>query len=341
MSRFTVTVLIVATVCRVAAGAEPDPGWSSSPAVGLGPLLLPSQSPVNLLLLTPTPMPPVTVERGTLAFGALESWNNYFDVDPDGRYVIDAERASLTLGAAYGITDRLDVAMSLPVAYRGGGRLDGFVEWFEGRLGVPNADRRGVPRDRFLVLVHGEDGRTYRLDDGAAGWGLEDGTLSLRYGISRGGESFPAVLAGVAFKLPTGRENALHSSGGFDVEGGVTAGQRMGRFHLYGAANVMRHAQSEFLGIRLRRTQWSAMAAVEYRASGRSSVLLQGLVTSASARDFGDLARPTYEVTLGLKRILGRGVLLEASVLENLFVFDNSPDVGFHVGLVWRGPLLH
>jgi hypothetical protein len=27
---------------------------------------------------------------------------------------------------------------------------------------------------------------------------------------------------------------------------------------------------------------------------------------------------------------------VEVSVLENLFVFDNSPDVGFHVGLVWR-----
>ena len=100
----------------------------------------------------------------------------------------------------------------------------------------------------------------------------------------------------------------------------------------------MEHERSDFLGIRLRRTQWSAMAAVEYRASTRTSYLLQGLVTSPSAKDFGDFAKPTYEVTLGFKRVLSRDLLLEASVLENLFVFDNSPDVGFHVGLVWRSP---
>jgi len=99
---------------------------------------------------------------------------------------------------------------------------------------------------------------------------------------------------------------------------------------------VMRHAQSDVLGVRLRRTQWSALAAVEYRASKRTSYVVQGLVTSASARDFGDFAKPTYEVTLGFKRVLGPDLLLEASVLENLFIFDNSPDVGFHVGLVWR-----
>ena len=34
-------------------------------------------------------------------------------------------------------------------------------------------------------------------------------------------------------------------------------------------------------------------------------------------------------------------MLLEASLLENLFIFDNSPDVGFHVGLVWRSDRPH
>ena len=338
MSRFGMCVAVMAAIHAAAACAQSDGEWSSSPAVGLGPLLLSSQSPVNVLQLTPTPMPPVTIGRGRLAIGALENWNNYFDVDPGGRYIIDAERLSLTLGAAYGVTDRIDLSVSQPVAYRGGGILDGFIEWFESRLGVPNEERRRYPRNQFLVLIHGEDGKTYKLTGDASGWSLEDGTVSARYQITRGSDSTPAILAGIAVKLPTGRENALQSSGGVDIEGGVSAGQRLGRFNLYGAANLMEHERSDFLGIRLRRTQWSAMAAVEYRASTRTSYLLQGLVTSPSAKDFGDFAKPTYEVTLGFKRVLSRDLLLEASVLENLFVFDNSPDVGFHVGLVWRSP---
>jgi hypothetical protein len=41
---------------------------------------------------------------------------------------------------------------------------------------------------------------------------------------------------------------------------------------------------------------------------------------------------------VGFKRALSRKFLLEASVLENLFVYDNSADVGFHAGLVWHPP---
>ncbi len=338
MFRYRQFVALLAVTHSAMVAAQVGSDWSSSPAVGLGPLLLSSQSPPNVLRLTPTPMQPVTIERGQLAIGLLQSWDNYFDVDPNGRYVIDAERLSLTLGAAYGITDRLDVSVSLPVAYRGGGTLDGFVEWFEGLVGVPNQDRRHYPRNQFLVLIRGEDGSTYRLAGDASGWGLEDGNASVRYQIARGSDTTPAVLGGVAVKLPTGREDALHSTRGAAIEAGIAVGQKLGRFHLYGAANLMEHSGSEPLGIRMRRTQWSAMPAVECRASSRMSYLLQGLVTSALARDFGDFAKPTYEVTVGLKRVLRSDLLLEASLLENLFVFDNSPDVGFHVGLVWRSP---
>jgi hypothetical protein len=336
--RFRQIVTIVAVTQSAMAAAQAGSDWSSTPAVGLGPLLLRSQSPLNLLQLTPTPLPPITVQRGQLDIGVLESWNNYFDVDPGGRYIIDAGTLGLTIGAGYGITDTLDVSVSLPVTYRGGGILDGFVEWFENGLGVPNKDRRRYPRNQFLVLLHGEDGKTYQFTGTASGWGLEDGTATARYQISRGSETTPAILAGFGVKLPTGRENSFHSSGGTDLEAGVSVGQRLGRFHLYGTASLMQHAMSEFAGVRLRRAQWSLASAVEYRASLRTSYLLQGLVTSPSARDFGDFARPTYEVTFGFKRVLSRELMLEASVLENLFVFDNSPDVGFHVGLVWRSP---
>ena len=338
MLRCRRTLAVLAMTCAATAGADDASGWLTTPAVGLGPLLLRSQSPFNLLQLTPTPLPPVTVARGRFGAGVLTSWNNYFDVDPRGRFVIDAETFSLTLGAGYGITDRLDLGVSLPVTYRGGGVLDGFVEWFEGRIGATNPDRRRNPRDAFLILIHGEDGRTYRYTRDASGWGLEDGSASVRYQIARGSDTTPAVLAGFGVKLPTGREHSLHSSGGLDVEGGLSVGQRLGRFHFYGTASLMRHSRSEVLGIRLRRTQWSLASALEYRASPRTSVLVQGLVTSPSATGFADFAKPTYEVAVGCKRVLSREILLEASVVENLLVFDNSADVGFHLGLVWRPP---
>lgn len=332
-----VLALLIAVQATIAA-AQVSSDWSTSPAVGLGPLLLRSQSAFNLLLLTPTSLPPTTLRRGELAIGMLEDWNNYFEVDPDGRFLIDAETLTSTVGVAYGVTDRLDVNASVPIGYRGGGTLDGFVEWFEARVGAINRDRRLYPRNQFLVRIHGEDGKTYQLSGAASGWAVYDTTVGARYQIARGSESAPAILVGFGVKVPTGRDDAFHSTHGADVEGGISLGKRLGRFHLYGSANLMHHATSELAGIRVRRTQWSVAPALEYRASPRTSYLLQGLVTSPSAEDFGDFARRTYEVAVGFKRVLSRDVLFEALVLENVLTFNNSADVGFHVGLVWRSP---
>ncbi len=319
----------------VPASAQDSEPWARSPAVGLGPLMLRAQSPLAILRLTPIPLPPETAAPGEWDLGAVVNWNNYFDVNP-ALYTIDAESVGLTLGAAVGLTSRLDVNLALPVSYRGGGILDGFVEAFERTLGVPNQERTRYPRNQFLILIHGEDGKTYERSGAASGWGLEDATTSLRYQIAPGTATSPALLAALSLKLPIGRKDSLRSTGGVDVGLGISAAQRLGRFNLYGTAAYMRYAEDTVAGIDLRRHQWSLFSALEFRKSARTSYLLQATVTSPSAARFGDFAKNTYEVTLGFKHRVGKHLLLEASVLENLFIFDNSPDVGFHVGYVWR-----
>ncbi|MGD1149001.1 MAG: DUF3187 family protein [Thermoanaerobaculaceae bacterium] len=331
------TTLLACVVLLIApaAATQPNQDWNDSPAVGLGPLQLRAQSPLAILRLSPTPETPVTLAQGQWQLGLLTSWNNYFDVDPQ-RYTIDAETLRFTMGAAYGLTPRLELSVSVPVSYRGGGILDRFIEDFEGLLKVPNEQRRQAPTDRYLILIRGSDGRTFELSGGDAGWGLEDTTASVRYQLARGTETTPALTALFTLKFPTGREASLYSSGGYDVAAGLSAGQRVGRFNLYGSLVVMHYATTEVVGVRLKPNQLSLFNGVEYRLSPRTSWLLQTLVTSPGAENFGDFSKNTYEVTVGFKHILSPSLLIEVSVLENLFIFDNSPDVGFHVGFVWR-----
>jgi hypothetical protein len=324
-----------ALLCAGAADAQGSSNWSESPAVGLGPLLLRAQSPLAILRLTPTPDTPVTLREGQWQVGLLTSWNNYFDVSPN-RYTIDAEILRFTLTAAYGITSRLELGASLPVSYRGGGILDRFVEDFEDLLGVPNQQRKQAPLDRYLILIHGNDGRTFERSGADSGWGIEDGTVTLRYQLVSGTETSPAVVASAILKFPIGREASLYSSNGYDVAAGVSVGQRIGRFHLYGSLVAMHYATTEIVGVSLYPNQVSLFTGVEYRYSPRTSWLLQALTTSPGAEHLGDFSKSAYEVTVGFKRLLSSNLLLEVSVLENLFIFDNSPDVGFHVGLVWR-----
>ena len=325
----------VVVLCAVATCAQDPSNWSESPAVGLGPLLLRAQSPLAILRLSPTPETPVTLHQGQWQVGLLSSWNNYFDVDPK-RYTIDAETLRFTVGAAYGITSRLELQAAFPVSYRGGGILDRFIENFEDLLGVPNEKRKQAPRNRYLILIHGNDGRTFERSGSDSGWGIEDATVTTRYQLAVGTETSPAVTASVILKIPAGRAASLFSSSGYDVAGGLSVGQRIGRFNVYGSLVGIHYATTEIVGVELRPNEFSLFTGAEYRYSPRTSWLLQTLVTSPGAKHFGDFSKNSYEITLGFKHVLSADLLLEASVLENFFIFDNSPDVGFHVGIVWR-----
>ncbi len=317
------------------AAAQDVSNFATSPAVGLGPLELRSQSPLSILRLTPTPKTPRTLAKGQWQLDLLTSWNNYFDYEP-GRYTIDAETLRFTMSAAYGVTPRLEVAIGMPLSYRGGGIMDRFIENFEGLLHVANKDRKLAPRNRYLVLIHGTNGRTFELSGEDAGWGIEDATVGVRYQLAPGTATTPALMALFTVKIPTGRPSSLSSSGGTDVAAGLSAGQRLGRFNVYGSVVAMHYATTDMVGVKLKPNQLSVFTGLEYRHSPRMSWLLQALVTSPGAENFGGFSKNTYEITLGLKRVLNTHLLLEASLLENLFIFDNSPDVGFHVGLVWR-----
>ncbi len=333
--RRIVTVIALLLAAAVPASAQEDTGWSRSPAVGLGPLFLHAQSPLTIFRLSPTPMTPETLERGEWQAGAMIDWANYFD-DGLPRYMIDAESLRLAAGAAYGITDRLEAYAIFPVSYRGGGILDHFIENFESLVGMVNKQRKDFPRNRYLILINGDDG-TYRRSGRDAGWGTEDSVMGLRYQVLQGTETTPAVVAGLALKLPTGRTSSLYSSSGVDASFELGAGQRLGpRFHLYGSLAAMRFQNVEMAGVELTRTQFTWLGAVEYVHSPRTSYLIQALITSPGAKHFGGFSESTYEVSLGFKRILRPDLLFEAAVTENVFVFSNSEDVAFHFGFVWR-----
>ena len=318
------------------ATAQDSDTWSRTAAVGLGPLLLRAQSPLAVLRLSPTPEAPQALRPGQWEVGVLASWNNYFDYDP-GRYTIDAETVRLATTVGYGLSERFDLRVFVPVAYRGGGILDHFIEGFERTIGVQNRERTLFPRNRYLIEIHGDDGQVMRLAGRDAGWGLEDAVIAARCQVTHGDATHPAILAAIGIKLPIGREAALHSSGGVDEGLYLGIAQRLShRFFLYGSIATLRYATSEMAGIHLTRTQQSFFTALEYHPSSRTSWLLQALVTTPGAEHFGGFSKRTYEVTAGFKHLLGPTLLLEVSLLENLFIFDNSPDVGFHVGLVWR-----
>lgn len=335
MTRRIAGIVVVVVALAAPSIAQDRAAWTPSPAVGFGPLFMRAQSPLTILRLSPTPMVPATLAHGQWSAGLLTDWANYFDNGlPD--YIIDAESLRLVTGIGYGLSDRVEVFTMIPVAYRGGGVLDGFIERFESLVHGVNEDRRHAPRDRYLVLVNGRDG-TYELSGRDAGWGLEDTVVGTRVQVARGTETTPAVVAGMSVKLPTGRQGALYSSGGVDVGLTLAVSQRLSRrLFIYGELAGTRYNKTRLAGVDLTRTQYTAFAALEWARWSRTSFLVQTIVTSRGARDFGAFSKPTYEVSLGFKHALGADLMLEAAVTENVLVYSNSEDVAFHTGVIWR-----
>ena len=78
------------------------------------------------------------------------------------------------------------------------------------------------------------------------------------------------------------------------------------------------------------------LGALEWRNDPRSSWVLQYLLSEAVSDSVAPFDDATHELNLGWKGELGDGYVLELGLLENAFVVDNSPDVGFHFGLSKR-----
>ena len=309
--------------------------WSTSAAVGLGPLSQGSGSPASVFRLVQPPSAPVTLGRGQWEVGVQADWANYF-CDEGDLYLLDYESLRLRFGVGYGVTARTEIGLGGVAYYQGGGVLDGFIEWFERSIGAINRDRVAAPGDRYLIRVRTQDGSTQEWGGRESGWHVDSVAVAVKHQLLEGSETKPALLVSAVLKLPGASDAAGRPDGGVDRGARRAVGQRLGRFNLYGSLGAVRFGETEIDGAELYDTQLSLMTGVEYRSTPRTSFLLQAMVSSPVAHHLGDLSERSREAALGFKHRLGDHFLLEASVAENLVVFANSADVVLRAGLSWR-----
>lgn len=341
-------VPFVAASAWAASPADPAPAsggpvvqrWSTSAAVGLGPLTQGSQSPTSVFRLTHPSGPPATLRAGQWEVQSQTDWANYF-CDGNGRYLLDYESLRFRLGVAYGVTARTQVGLSGTASYQGGGILDGFIEGFERSVGAINHDRRSAPRDRYLMRVRGGDGSVHELGGQESGWHVDHLAFEVTHQVLTGSDATPSLAATAIVKVPVGSQVPGRPDGGVDVGASLDGGKSLGRFTLYASLGAVAFGHSASQGVDLLGYQFSVMGAIEYCVTLRTSLVAQALISGPVARHFGEFSDNTREIALGLKHQIGSNLLVEVSVVENLLVFGNSADVAFHTGLTWRPRHVH
>jgi len=332
--KFKIAGCIILTL--IAAIAVPESCYCQEyPEHGFGFIPLRSQSPIQQLRFGIQHHPPWTVPEGTWAFQLQHTWKNVW-LHHDGLFRFDGEIHETVLRSAYGLNKRLEVMVELPMRYLSGGILDGFIEGFHRTFGIGQAARDQFPRDQFVVEIYHPDpnGQTYHLASAEAGWQVGNVVTSLTYLLVNNKQNnFWAVVTG-NLKLPTGSRTELFGSQGVDFGLSLGTGFNTGKIYPYFNCGMAYFSDDSILGIKLRQWHATMLIAFEYHQQGSPhSWVLQGLVESGVAEKFDQFSKRTSELLIGYKHRYQSGMVLEIGILENLFYYNNSPDVALHVGL--------
>ncbi len=141
-----------------------------------------------------------------LDYGSVIEYNRLDQAD----YVLDSEVLRLTFGASRDLGRRTFLALSVSLDGAYAGFLDGFLDWYHGKLGIRVSEREQRPQDRFLYSITLPDGRTVArssgdlfLGDIRAGLGIRVNSqlqtvLSLTLPTSTGPEGYGRGVPSVA-----------------------------------------------------------------------------------------------------------------------------------------------
>lgn len=308
-----------------------DSSGSSSFEDQLGPFSLRSRSPFQMLRLGLTPRTPNFLEKGGWSIQETITWTNLWAYRP-GMYRIDGEITRSATTLSYGLEDWLQVGFEFGVFGKSNGFADSFIEDFHETFHLGNARREQFRQNDFAIQIARPNGSVFEVRDVSPRIALEDMVLYAEARLLEESPTSPQVSLGFQLKLPISRSEIYD---GDHVAPGLyfSACKRFDDIVLYGAVGAAYHSADEFASIDLEPVQGTVLLATEFRVSPQVSLVVQYLMSTGAAKDFGEFSRPANELSFGLKWAMDRRFTLEFALLENLFYFDNSPDFGMHFGV--------
>ncbi|NIR60478.1 MAG: DUF3187 family protein [Gammaproteobacteria bacterium] len=254
----------------------------------------------------------------------------------DRTFFLDGEVSRLAVAMSHGLTPRLQIELTAQMLRFGGGFQDAVIEEFHRGFGLDQKGRLGAPRNAFTVYVRTPERELFI--DGPNRSGLSDTVLSMEWALLAPEAPAQLALQGLA-KLPTGNNDALFSTGSLDYGVQLAGSWDLHAGCLHGAVGVLRLGEWELLGID-EQTLLSAMAAYEQAIGEARSVIGQLTYSQSPFEDLGipELGKDSIQMSLGFKQRLDEHRRFFLALTENVQNFDNTADVGFHVGYVQEFP---
>jgi len=209
----------------VAGGMGVQPVW----AEGFGPFPVRNFQPLHQLVLG---MPG---DRATvLKPGALDlrvelanTANIFSDTTPQASVAMKFESIRSGFFLRYGVTERVEMAIEIPVLNRYRGIMEGMITAVERATTGLAPDRRALRGTGYAYQVTSGGRTVINAREGIAGLG--DASVMGKYQVSTEAEWLPAVSVRAALKVPTGDEPHLLGSGSPDYGFGLAMEKHVAR----------------------------------------------------------------------------------------------------------------
>lgn len=298
---------------------------------GLGPIMVRSEAPTQVLRLTPMPRDPhlLCANESQLRFMAnvVSVWAR--ETKPP-TYLLDYQMLDTRVAYAAGLAEDWAYEVSYNDRRIVKVGIDQIAITFHDLIGFSNDGHDEVERDDIRISIPSYG---IEMNDRNTPLYARSFEATLSRHLTEGGHGMPDSALSLTVR------KSLQSASPFE-NGSVDAGIElstawpMGRNFLYMNLAYTLFGSSKFVAIPLKDKQFVGMAAYEWRVVHDESFLMQYLYTEGVVGNLGNLSEPAHELYIGYKWRLPEATV-ELGLIENLFIYNNSPDFGFSFGLVY------
>jgi len=255
---------------------------------------------------------------------------------PGENYLLDLESASLDVTFHYKLADAWTAYLILSAVSYHGGFLDSTIEGFHDTFGFSSFGRPAARKNDVNLIYDLKSSQLASFGAPTDG-GFMDPTIGVRYAGFQLPEHW-ALSVEAAAKIPVDGTRQLLSTGKVDY--GVQASlQRRGANHaLYLDAAAVSYGGAEFPVPQDAQVIPTLIVGYEYRLTELTHVNVQAYVSksvySDDQTDLDELTSEKYQYSVGLRQRINQ-FLLTFGFTENVQNVNNTPDIGFQLGVAY------
>jgi hypothetical protein len=255
---------------------------------------------------------------------------------PGENYLVDLEMATVDVTLHYKFSPHVAgyVIMS-GVSYEGG-FMDDTIERFHDSAGFHTFGRPAVARNDVNLIYDLKGTRYASLGTAPSHGGLLDPTIGLRYGTAFG-DRWRMSVEGAA-KIAVAGKRTLLSTGRSDAGAQVAVQYRGNRQAFYANVAAVYYAGGDFPVRARAQVVPTLILGYEYVLTPNTNINLQAYASPSvythRETDLQELLVNKYQVTAGFRHRMN-DMIVTFGITENVQNINNTPDIGFQLGVAW------